>query len=141
MRSRTGDGGYGQRVGTPADVYSIYRAAGTLALFGLDLPDRDRAIDWLRGTQGPNGGFRHDTASRESLIATYHAVAALFLLGGEPVEPKAVVQWLQTCQTDEGTFSNIPGVSSGTIDEAFAAVQSLAILAGGLDRYFAILVS
>ncbi|EID77431.1 hypothetical protein W59_23815 [Rhodococcus opacus RKJ300 = JCM 13270] len=141
LRSRTGDGGYGQRVGTPADVYSIYRAAGTLALFGLDLPDRDRAIDWLRGTQGPNGGFRHDTASRESLIATYHAVAALFLLGGEPVEPKAVVQWLQTCQTDEGTFSNIPGVSSGTIDEAFAAVQSLAILAGGLDRYFAILVS
>ncbi|MAU84047.1 MAG: hypothetical protein CME34_19685 [Gordonia sp.] len=141
LRSRTGDGGYGQRVGTPADVYSIYRSAGTLALFGVDLPDREQAVDWLRSTQGPNGGFRHDHASRESLIATYHAVAGLFVLGGEPTDRKAVVRWLQTCQTAEGTFSNIPGVSSGTIDEAFAAVQSLAILAGGLDKYFAILVS
>ncbi|MCE6996333.1 hypothetical protein LZG04_16230 [Saccharothrix sp. S26] len=141
LRSRTGDGGYGQRVGTPADVYSIYRAAGTLALFGLALPDRDDAVRWLRDAQGPGGGFRHDLSSRESLIATYHAVAALFILGGEPADREAVVRWLQTCQTAEGTFSNIPGVSSGTIDEAFAAVQSLAILAGGLDPYFAILVS
>lgn len=141
LRASTGDGGYGQRVGTPADVYSIYRATGTLNLLGYGLPDQERAVDWLRRAQGPGGGFRHDTSSRESLIATYHAVAALFLLGSEPADPGGVVAWLRTCQTAEGTFSNIPGVSSGTIDEAFAAVQSLAILANGLDPYFAILVS
>jgi prenyltransferase beta subunit len=141
LRAANSDGAYGERVGTPSDVYSVYRAVGTLTLLGYRLPNEVSAIEWLRACQGSGGGFRHDFHSRESLIATYHAVAALSLLGSEPRDVEACRRWLRTCQTPEGTFSNIPGVSSGTIDEGFAAIQSLAILEGGLDAYFAIVVS
>ncbi|MBO1337162.1 prenyltransferase/squalene oxidase repeat-containing protein [Streptomyces sp. VRA16 Mangrove soil] len=141
MASRNEDGGYGERVGTPSDTYSVYRAVGTLALLGKDLPFREEAIRFLQDCQGPGGGFSHDLVSRESLIATYHAVAALYLLDAEPLRRDEVQQWLTGCQTPDGGFSNIPGVTSGTIDEGFAAVQSLAILAKGLTPYFAIAVS
>ncbi|MEU3771909.1 prenyltransferase/squalene oxidase repeat-containing protein [Streptomyces sp. NPDC032472] len=141
LASRNEDGGYGERVGTPSDTYSVYRAVGTLALLGKDLPFREEAVRFLQDCQGPGGGFSHDLVSRESLIATYHAVAALFLLGSEPLRPLECQEWLSGCQTPDGGFSNIPGVTSGTIDEGFAAVQSLAILAKGLTPYFAIAVS
>jgi prenyltransferase beta subunit len=135
------DGGYGERVGTPSDTYSVYRAVGTLAVLGRELPDPRGAIQFVQRCQGPGGGFRNDLSSRETLIATYHAVAALFLLGVRPGRPDDCRRWLASCQTPDGSFSIVPGVSSGTIDEGFAAVQSLAILAGALSPYFAIAVS
>ncbi|MFF3322709.1 prenyltransferase/squalene oxidase repeat-containing protein [Streptomyces sp. NPDC002889] len=141
VAARNEDGGYGERVGTPSDTFSVYRAVGTLALLGKDLPYRAEAVRFLQDCQGPGGGFSHDLVSRESLIATYHAVAALYLLESAPLRQDECQTWLTGCQTPDGGFSNIPGVTSGTIDEGFAAVQSLAILAKGLTPYFAIAVS
>lgn len=138
------DGGYGEYPSGPSDTYSCYRAIGTLALYDKAIPHPELTAVFLRkcqGSKGSGGGFGHDWDGRQSMVATYHAVAALHLLNSTPEHLEECVEWVSGCQTPDGGFSNIPGVTTGTIDEGFAAVQSLCILRMGLSRAFIILVS
>lgn len=140
LQSRNGDGGYGERIGTPSDTYSVYRAIGTFSVLGHELPRAEETVTFLESCYTNSGGYSNEPDGPASLIATYHAVASRYLLDS-PSHAEETRNWLTCCQTEEGTFSNVPEVRAGTIDEGFAAVQSLAILDELLDRYFVVAVS
>lgn len=141
LSARNEDGGFGEYVGAASDSYSCYRTISTFALYGLEIPDKESTINFIRGCQDKTGGFSNDKIGKASMIATYHCVASLYLLDSEPDDKEGAYNWLINCQTADGGFSNIPKVTTGTIDEGFAAIQSLAMLKGGLSKKWAIYVS
>lgn len=118
----------------------MYRAIGTFSVLGYELPSAEETVMFLESCYTNSGGYSNEPGGPASLIATYHAVASRYLLDS-PSHTEETRNWLTRCQTEEGTFSNVPEVRAGTIDEGFAAVQSLAILDELLDRYFVVAVS
>lgn len=113
----------------------------TFNIHGLKIPNVDHLIKFLQNCQNSDGGFAQDSEGTSSLIATYHAVASLFMLHSAPKNIENCLTFLSKCQTPDGGISNIPGKSTGTIDEGFAGIQSLAILTNQLDQGFVALNS
>lgn len=135
------DGGYSEySIGT-SDTYSCYRAISTYCMYGIELPQKEKTVKFLKSCQKENGGFAQDSEGTSSLIATYHAVAALYMLKSEPNEIEKCIQFLSDCQAPDGGIANIPGASTGTIDEGFAGIQSLAMLTNQLNKSYATIIS
>lgn len=135
------DGGFAEYYIGTSDTYSCFRAVSTFNIYGLKIPNVDHLIKFLQNCQNSDGGFAQDSEGTSSLIATYHAVASLFMLHSAPKDIENCLTFLSKCQTPDGGISNIPGKSTGTIDEGFAGIQSLAILTNQLDQGFVALNS
>lgn len=135
------DGGFAEYYVGTSDTYSCFRAVSTFNIYGLRVPKVHRLINFLQNCQNSDGGFAQDSKGTSSLIATYHAVASLYMLHAAPKNVDKCLTFLSKCQTLDGGISNIPGKSTGTIDEGFAGVQSLAILTNQLDQGFVTLNS
>ncbi|MDB8858651.1 prenyltransferase/squalene oxidase repeat-containing protein [Pediococcus acidilactici] len=141
LATQQNDGGFAEYYIGTSDTYSCFRAVSTFSMYGLKIPNQKKTIQFLQGCQNSDGGFAQDHNGSSSLIATYHAVASLFMLHASPVNIEDCLNFLAKCQTPDGGISNIPGKNTGTIDEGFAGIQSLAILTKQLDRGFAVLNS
>lgn len=141
LESRNDDGGFGEYMGAESDTYSCYRAISTLALYNKEIPNKDKTIKFLLKCQQLDGGFSNDRLGVSSMIATYHCVAALTLLKVKFKGVKSTIDWLISCQTPDGGFSNIPKVTTGTIDEGFAAIQSIAMLLNNINSRWLVFVS
>ncbi|GBG97556.1 prenyltransferase/squalene oxidase repeat-containing protein [Lactococcus termiticola] len=135
------DGGYSEYSKGTSDTYSCYRAISTYFMYGLDIPDKNKTIQFLKECQNADGGFAQDNVGSSSLIATYHAVAALYMLDSAPDDVNNCINFLSSCQAPDGGIANIPGASTGTIDEGFAGIQSLAMLTNQLDKSYASIIS
>lgn len=90
--------------------------------------DRSAAAAYVAGRQTPLGGFcfyRGWGVEEPSPADTFHALAALALLGEQPLDAPAATSWLQALQTDAGAYRDIT--------TAWYAAEGLACL-GALPR-------
>ncbi|MCF6744049.1 hypothetical protein E9529_07130 [Blastococcus sp. KM273128] len=139
LAARTDDGAYADRPGGRGSTVLTARALATLTLLGHQPPDASRTAAWLRSAQVPVGAFALASGRAPSLMATHHAVAALMVLGSEPQSPERCRRWLAGHQTPDGAFGRRGDVPHPTAD-AFACVQTLALLRTGTEVGWALLV-
>ncbi len=86
-------------------------------------------IRYIRGRQTPEGGFsfyRSWGVEEPSPADTYYALAALSLLGGEPLDRDGCLRWLQSRQDAGGNF---PGLIAAW--QVLRALDTLGALPAG----------
>jgi hypothetical protein len=96
----------------------------------VDLPwDVAALVAWLRGRQGPDGGFHFSaTAGVACLWATYRATATLRELGYLPERPADCAGWILSLRGESGAFVRWAGYEVEDVWASFCAVGSLVAL-------------
>lgn len=127
------------RVDTPPDPTAAHpvitcHAVMALRALGLEVPQRDACVEFLRTCQTPDGGFRwspsHGAHSNQAdAWYTWAAVRVLDALGARPRDPARCVAWLNGLQNPDGGFGDRPGWDS-RIYSTYYAVHALQILTG-----------
>ncbi|MCK9295580.1 MAG: hypothetical protein M0P70_10910 [Desulfobulbaceae bacterium] len=79
--SQNGDGGFGFFPGTTSYVENCHACLRALAFLGVKPLDSDLAFRFLCGCQTTSGGFGRSSRSASFLDSTWHALAALAILG------------------------------------------------------------
>ncbi len=103
-------------------------AAAVMAYYALDplaaIPDATSLRTWLVNRQVMdseeteyNGGFEEGNGTEvTSLESTYYALSAIEILGGlSSINASAVEDFILNCQTQEGSFANIPESETGKL--------------------------
>lgn len=104
-------------------------------LLHLPVTDATAMITYLRSRRRRNGSFNNAPAAEGgdgNILNTYWGLEALNILGeGEPMK-EATIDWIRSCQLEDGGFSWQPHPSVGANDEVsytWAAVKALKLLA------------
>jgi len=119
---------------TLGHVHLTYCALAAYKLLGVEPPNKEKTIAWLRDCQGPGGGFtRRPGAGTEDIWETRAGVSALKLLGAEPKEPAKCVEFLNSLQNSDGGFGDRPGWRS-RLGSTWYAVETLGALTGDARR-------
>lgn len=102
---------------------AAWRALATLT--PVHVPwDVTRLVEWLRGQQGPDGGFRFATQDATSCLwATYRAAAALNLLRERPLRDTA--SFVDARRGSAGGYRRWPGFQAEDVWATFSAVGTL----------------
>ena len=79
--SQNGDGGFGFFPGTTSFVENCHACLRALALLGAEPFHPNRAFRFLTGCQTASGGFGRSSRAAPYLDATWHALAALAVIG------------------------------------------------------------
>lgn len=137
---QTGDGGFVNDA-DPADgalpqfanvVYTAH-AVKIYDRLGLEIPNREKVIEWLRACQDEGGGFRASpgTGAEDDPDVYYTCLAAeaLAILDAKPSDPEAAVRWVNGLQNTDGGFGDRPGWRS-RLAPTFYALRALQALTG-----------
>lgn len=96
----------------------------------LSVPKKlaSETIVWLQACQMKNGGFTHQPdpqiGANDDAIYTWAGIKALKLLGAEPKNVQAAVNYLLSLRNSDGGFGDRPGVHS-TPNASFYAIDAL----------------
>ncbi|MDP6117460.1 MAG: prenyltransferase/squalene oxidase repeat-containing protein [Planctomycetota bacterium] len=111
-------------------VHLTWCAVKAYELLGIEVPNREKTIVWLRACQGPGGGFtRAPGRGTEDIWETWAAVSALKALASEPRDKDAAVAYINSLQNADGGFGDRPGWRS-RLQCTFNAVAALHALTG-----------
>jgi len=122
------------------NLSSLYYLLSGLAASGRSAENRDELVAFVQRRQAPAGGFvdvrQEDLAPRDAeahVAHTFHALAALRLLGAAPPRPEDCTKFLRASQLPGGAFgwhpdSALPG-NGPDVYYTWAAVHALAALA------------
>lgn len=135
------DGGYANQPGLDSDTFATFRVVSSLIALGWCPPNKDKTISWLQSLQTETGGFKYKENGSESFIGSYHAIAALYILGHTPLNVNKCIQYFKLRQSLDGGFSKQLNGCSETTDESFIAIQSLYMLEGKLNPYWATIIT
>lgn len=122
------------------NLSSLYYLLSGLSASGRSAENRDELVAFVQRRQAPDGGFvdvrQEDLAPRDTeahVAHTFHALAALRLLGAAPPRPEACAKFLRASQLPDGAFGWHPDHAlPGNGPDAYytwAAVHALADLA------------
>ena len=78
------DGGYGVVPGKKSETYSTFRVLSSLIVLEVEIEGKEKTISWLQNQQDIEGGFVYQEGKFLSFVGSYHAIAALYLLGTVP---------------------------------------------------------
>ena len=102
--------------------------------------DAQQTVAWLQKLQQPNGSFHYRPGKAVSLVGTYMAIAAMYLLDAQPHYLQASKDWIAAHQKQDGGFGPLNSTSA-TTDESFVCIQTLLILEKGLSQYWVALLN
>ncbi|MFT8838391.1 prenyltransferase/squalene oxidase repeat-containing protein [Liquorilactobacillus satsumensis] len=108
---------------------------------GVDIAERKKTITWLKNRQDENGGFHYGDNKPVSFVGSYHAIAALYILGSLPQNVEQCKKWLSDHQTSDGGFGNSLKSPSLTTDEGFVVLQASYMLEKKLNPYWAEIIT
>ena len=91
--------------------------------------------------ESKEGGFAYKHNRFVSFVGTYHAIAALYILGELPVHIEECKKWLVAHQMKDGGLSRSLQGPSDTTDEGFITVQALHMLEQKLNPYWVRIVT
>lgn len=113
-----------------ACYYGVIAWSRLQSLAGGDAPwDLDALVGWLRGQQGPDGGFRFAGSDPVSCLwATFRATNALAALDSGPADPDGCRDWVLSRQGGGGAFTRWPGYPVEDVWACFSAVGALRAL-------------
>lgn len=140
MSCRNSDYGFSNMAGLPSDTFSVYRAVSTCTALGKRLIAASDTTKWLQSLQDPAGHFIYSIGQSRSLVGTYMAIAALYLMDSVPEHVDAAKMWIASHQKEDGGFGPL-GTTSATTDEGFVCIQSLMILEEALSRFWVAVVN
>ncbi|KJS10328.1 MAG: hypothetical protein VR67_18650 [Peptococcaceae bacterium BRH_c8a] len=133
IASQTPSGKFADTINGTGEKLVNAHVWGIIALHvaGQDIPQADRALQWLTAHQNADGGFSIDIRLDESDVdMTAMAIIAMACLGQDssfPAVEKALV-YLQEQQNEDGTFG---AWGTSTAESCAQVVQALTIL--GID--------
>ncbi|MCB1122284.1 MAG: prenyltransferase, partial [Verrucomicrobiae bacterium] len=120
----TKDGGDGNVLNT----WFALEALDTVGKAGMQ---KDSLIRWLQACQLPNGGFTHQPNAEmggvDDAAYTWAAIRSLSMLGAEPANKEACVDYLRSLANHDGGFADRPGWQSNPM-ACYYALDSLAHL-------------
>lgn len=123
---------------TPTDsetnLIITYYSIMTLHDLGIEIPNRDQCIQWLRSCQTSSGGFKYSPTNNESsnevdVWYTWAAIRALHVMNSKPKKDKLCMEWLNSLQNYDGGFGDRPQWKS-RIYSTYYALESLKLLTG-----------
>ena len=136
------DGGYGVVPGKKSETYSTFRVLSSLIVLEVEIEDKEKTISWLQNQQDIEGGFVYQEGKFPSFVGSYHAIAALYLLGTVPKYLEECKRWLAAHQMKDGGFSRTIYGPSDTTDEGFIVIQaSFFMLEKLLNPYWVAIVT
>ncbi|CAN5401566.1 hypothetical protein BH23VER1_BH23VER1_12680 [soil metagenome] len=128
-----------ERVATFYDIPSLWHFVGAVTVSGGTVENPQDVSDFVAPRQCPSGGFedayradapRDDSAAH--VVATASAVLALRALGLDVANQEACVEWIRSCQAEDGGFRWNPSNSSHSnkpdVWYTWCAVRSLMAL-------------
>ena len=123
------------RDGSDGHVLPTWWALRALRLLKALPEPKNEMIAWLRACQRDNGGFAYapkpPLAGGDDVAFTEAAVQALAILGAEPADKKACIDYLWSLQAQDGGFADRPGWHSNPL-ATYRALSALAAL-GALE--------
>jgi prenyltransferase beta subunit len=97
------------------DMSSLWHLVASIKLLGGEVENPFEVVEYVARRQSPSGGFVDDVRTEPiadgknaHIIPTYDAVMALLALGNEIPNRKAIIQWVQSCQSSSGGFKWSP---------------------------------
>ncbi len=116
QRCQNEDGGWGIAPSSPSAVFTAAEAARGLTIAAREgaALGAGRGVEYLLGTQKPDGGWAAASGISSATHETCHAVASLIAqeTGRESVQQAA--RWLLSCQNADGGWGPRRGEPSGT---------------------------
>ena len=74
--------------------------------------DKEKAIQFLRSCQNPDGGLGLRPGQPSHTLPTYWSVHGLSRLRSTPPDVTACIAWINSCQNPDGAFGELPGEPS-----------------------------
>ncbi|AFV12397.1 hypothetical protein Tph_c22060 [Thermacetogenium phaeum DSM 12270] len=99
------DGGFGSEKSSLIDTYYAIKIYKTL---GIEVPNRDKTVQWLINHQSTEGIFKIQDHS--DMVINYFFVDSLNSLNHEIPNKENIIRWVMKCKNDQyGTFKMLPG--------------------------------
>ncbi|WP_328290554.1 prenyltransferase/squalene oxidase repeat-containing protein [Nocardia aurantiaca] len=130
---------YAMTPGQAPDVWATHFSTRTaIEICGVDVPDRDRLIDWLRRLQSPAGGVswtpEHAVRGIADVRACHYATTTFHTLAGQhsaialPWRTDDLIDWIQHQQLPDGGFRFAESATEACMWATFRATAALAWL-------------
>jgi geranylgeranyl transferase type-2 subunit beta len=136
LKLRRPDGGFAKGAeGAASSTYHTFLVLLCLQLIDRELPEPDRAVEFLRSQQAPDGGFLEIRAQkRAGTNPTAAAIASLRLLGKLEDDTRLdTIDFLLDLQTDEGGLRANTRIPIADLLSSFTGLLTLQDL-GGADQ-------
>jgi hypothetical protein len=128
MSTMNSDGGFGLSKGS--DIVSTYHVVSTVATASNRAPESSKTREWIISCETLAGGFPVRPKTLPSCMEyTYSGVMALSVFGLGPKFPGRVLEFIKSCQKNNGGFGRSEIMGIPTLEHTFQALRSIAELA------------
>ena len=128
MSTMNPDGGFGLSRGS--DIISTFHVVLTVATASNRAPESSKVQEWIISCENPAGGFPVRPKTLPSCMEyTYSGIMALSVFGLSPKFPSRMLEFVKSCQKNNGGFGRSEIMGIPTFEHTFQAIRIIAELA------------
>jgi hypothetical protein len=128
MSTMNPDGGFGLSRGS--DIISTYHIVSTVATASNRAPESSKVQEWIVSCENPAGGFPVRPSTLPSCMEyTYSGIMALSVFDLSPKFPSRMLEFVKSCQKNNGGFGRSEIMGIPTFEHTFQAIRVIGELA------------